>query len=673
VNTAAAAVIDDAPSQEPSGVGTSSSPDPRWARSALIGLLVATAAFWTVGLSRNGFANSFYAAAAQAGTQSWKAFLFGSSDAGNSITVDKPPASLWPMEIAGRIFGVNSWSILVPQVLLGLASVALLYMIVKKQFGPGAGLIAGLVLAVTPVATLMFRYNNPDALLTFLMIAAVWALMRAIGDGRTRWLVLCGALIGLGFLTKQLQVMLVVPGLALTYLIAGPAKLWARIGQLLAALIAIVLAAGWWVLLVTLVPAADRPYIGGSADNSFMNLTFGYNGLSRLTGAGLPGHGGRPPMGGQEGGPPMFGGGGVFGSRSGAGRLFSGEAGAQISWLIPAALVFLIVGIMLCGRVTRTDSRRAQLLVWGGWLVGAGAVFSFMSGIFHDYYTVALAPAVAALTGIGFVQLWGRRQSRWVGLLLAGTVGATAVWSWILLGRTPDFVPPLRWFVLIGGVAAALALAAAFNWPPGTLRRTLSACGVAAAAVAVLAGPVAYAVQTVATAHNGGIISGGPAINGAAGGFPGTATASGEAPGDGQGGFPGMRTIAVGDQMKQLLSADSRAYTWVAATNGALGAASYQLATGDPVMPIGGFMSFDPAPTLQQFQRDVADHRIHYYIEGGMGPGGAGNADGPGGVGMDQTNGKPREASKIADWVKQTFSATKVDGVTLYDLTTPPH
>lgn len=188
--------------------------DPRWVKPSLGALLVATAAFWAVGLSRNGWGNTFYAAAVQAGTRSGKAFLFGSSDAANSITVDKPPASLWVMEISTRLFGVNSWALQLPQVLLGVVSVGLLYASVRKPFGPAAGLIAGALLALTPVATLMFRYNNPDALLVFLMVAATWALLRGVDSGRTRWVVLCGALIGFGFLTKQLQVMLILPGLA---------------------------------------------------------------------------------------------------------------------------------------------------------------------------------------------------------------------------------------------------------------------------------------------------------------------------------------------------------------------------------------------------------------------------------------------------------------------------
>ena len=202
-------------------------------------------------MSRNGWANAFYAAAVQAGTRSWKAALFGSSDAANSITVDKPPASLWPMELSARLFGVNSWSVLVPQVLLGVATVALLYVTAKRAFGSAAGLVAGGLLALTPVATLMFRYNNPDALLVFLMVVAGWAVLRAVDDGRTRWLVLCGGGLGLGFLTKQLQVLLIAPALVGTYLVCGPPRLAVRVRQLGAAAAALVVAAGWWVLLVS--------------------------------------------------------------------------------------------------------------------------------------------------------------------------------------------------------------------------------------------------------------------------------------------------------------------------------------------------------------------------------------------------------------------------------------
>ena len=258
--------------------------DPRWARPALLALLLATAVLYLAGLSRSGYANEFYAAAVQAGTKSWKAFLFGSLDSSNFITVDKTPASLWVMELSGRIFGFSSWSLLVPQALEGVAAVGVLYAAVRRWFGGPAALIAGAVLALTPVATLMFRFDNPDALLVLVMTLAGYTITRAIESGRTRWILLTGALLGLGYLTKMLQAFLILPAFALVYLWAGQPALGKRIWQLLAGAGALVVAAGWWVVIDLLTPAADRPYVGGSTDNNILQLTFGYNGLGRLDG-----------------------------------------------------------------------------------------------------------------------------------------------------------------------------------------------------------------------------------------------------------------------------------------------------------------------------------------------------------------------------------------------------
>src|SRR5262252_1306449 len=246
--------------------------------------MLATALLYLIGLSRNGWANEFYAGAAQAGATSWKAFLFGSLDSSNFITVDKPAGFLWPMELSARIFGVNYWSLLVPQALAGVATIGVLYAAVRRWFGPAAALIAGAVMALTPVATLIFRYNNPDSLLVLVMVLAAYTTTRALESGRTRWLALTGALLGLGFLTKMLQAFLVLPVFGLAYLVAGPPRLGRRIGQLLAGGAALLAAAGWWVALVMLTPAANRPYIGGSTSNSILQLTFGYNGFGRLTG-----------------------------------------------------------------------------------------------------------------------------------------------------------------------------------------------------------------------------------------------------------------------------------------------------------------------------------------------------------------------------------------------------
>ncbi|WP_405178572.1 glycosyltransferase family 39 protein [Nocardia sp. NBC_01377] len=715
----------------------------RWEYPALAALLLGTAIAYLIDLSANGWANSFYSAAVQAGSKSWEAFFFGSSDAANSITVDKPPASLWLMELSVRVFGLNSWSILVPEVLLGVGSVALVWATVRRPFGSAAGLLAGSALAATPVAALMFRFNNPDALLVFLMVAAAWAMTRAVEDGRTRWLVLTGAFIGFGFLTKQLQVLLVVPALALTYLVAGPPALGKRVAQLFAAGAAMIVAAGWWLLAVELWPADSRPWIGGSQHNSILELTLGYNGLGRLNGeeTGSVGPGGELP----------FGGNGMWGS-TGITRLFEPAQGGQIAWLIPAALIGLVAGILLRGRASRTDPRRAALILWGGWLLVTGLVFSFMAGIFHAYYTVALAPAVAALVGASAVALWRERDRRLVRVAPAAMVAVTTATAWMLLSRSTNFVPWLRWTVLVGGIVTTVAM----------LLPTPRKVGLVTALAAVLvglAGPVAYSVDTIATAHQGSMPTAGPNVagmhgrgpmggegrsrmNGAmgetrpgadgqnraggrngsvpgtsrsdAGTVPGTngpgagtgpgtndpgagigpgtndpgagtgpganggtgtvpggdgASGSNNAPAtDGtlgaaqssetnQGGPGGMGGLlgssTPGAQVVALLESDGDKYTWVAAAIGSNSAAGYQLATELPVMPVGGFNGSDPSPTLEQFQRYVAEGKIHYFIGGGRG--------GPGG--------SESGSAAITAWVEQNFTATVVDGVTLYDLT----
>ncbi|MBB5914218.1 4-amino-4-deoxy-L-arabinose transferase-like glycosyltransferase [Nocardia transvalensis] len=492
----------------------------RWEFVALAVLLIGTAAAYLCNLNASGWGNSFYSAAAQAGSVSWKAFFFGSSDAANSITVDKTPASLWPMALSVRLFGLSTFSLLLPEVLMGVGTVALLWATVRRNFGAAAGLIAGLVLAVTPVAALMFRFNNPDALLVLMMVAAVWAMTRALEDGRWRWLVLCGLFVGFGFLAKQLQVLLVVPALALAYLIAGPPRLGTRILQLLAAAAGLVVGAGWWVLVAELWPAGSRPYFGGSQNNSIMELTLGYNGLGRLNGdeRGSVGPGGQLPAGGRG-----------FWGESGITRMFDSAQGGQIAWLIPAALVLLAAGLLLRGRAARTDGQRAALVIWGGWLLVTGLVFSYMKGIFHQYYTVALAPAVAVLVGAGAVTLWQHRDRWWVRFAAALALGLTVATAWMLLSRSADFVPWLRWAVLITGIAATIAL-----FLPLPTRAAFTAA--TAAGVIGLAGPVAYTVDTLATGHEGAIPSAGPRSGGMFG--PG-----GRPPGNARGmmfGGPGM-------------------------------------------------------------------------------------------------------------------------------------
>ena len=318
--------------------------------------------------------------------------------------------ALWFMALSVKIFGLSSWSILVPEALMGVASVALLHATVRRTTrSAAAGLIAGAVLALTPVAVLMFRFNNPDALLVLLLIGAVASTVRALESSRlraegvaahpVRWLALGGALVGFAFLTKMLQAFLVLPALALVYLLCAHTPIGKRIGHLLVAFGTMILAAGWWIAIVELWPASSRPYIGGSQDNSILELTLGYNGLGRITGNEVGSVGG----GGTGTGTGMWGETGIL-------RMFSSEIGGQIAWLLPASLILLVAGLWFTRRAARTDLVRAGLVVWGTWLLVTALCFSFMAGIFHAYYTVALAPAIGALVGIGATQLWQRRD-----------------------------------------------------------------------------------------------------------------------------------------------------------------------------------------------------------------------------------------------------------------------
>jgi 4-amino-4-deoxy-L-arabinose transferase-like glycosyltransferase len=624
-----------------------------------VALLGATAALYLVGLSRSGWANQFYAAAAQSGSKSWTAFLFGSLDSSNFITVDKPPASLWVMDLSVRLFGLSSWSVLVPQALEGVAAVALLYAAVKRVSGPTAGLLAGAVLATTPVATLMFRYDNPDALLVLLMTAAVYATVRACERARGRWLVLAGALLGFAFLTKMLQGLIVAPALAGAYLFAAPAALRTRIKHTLAAGAAMVAAAGWWIALVELWPAGSRPYIGGSTDNSILELTFGYNGLGRLTGSSNNGN--------------VTGGTGGFSSgETGLTRLFGTDMGSQISWLLPAALVALAALVWHTWSRSRTDALRATVIAWGGWLLITGVVLSYASGIIHPYYTVALAPAIAALVGIGVVTLWQAREREALRWWLAAVIAAGAFWTYELLGRAA-WHSELRWIVPLAGALAALAVLS------GRFRGLIVAPLVA---VALLVAPTAYSLQTASTAHTGAIPTAGPSTTAFGGGAPGGGAGARPGPGGGPGGTPpqgGGRfggtggtggtargtgggaagglggATAVSSALTSALQKNAGDYTWVAATTGDNEAASLELATGESVMALGGYNGTDPAITLAAFKQLVAEGKVHYYI-----------ADAQGFIGSTAAN--TSTAYAIEQWVTSTYTATTIGNTTVYDL-----
>ena len=695
-------------------LGHTSTANPRWYSPARATLLLTTLVAYVWSLGASGWANAYYSAAVQAGASSWKAWFFGSFDAANAITVDKPPASLWVMGLSARIFGVSSWSILVPEALMGVATVALVIAAVRRWFHPSAALLAGAVMATIPVATLMFRFNNPDALLVLLLTAAAYMMTRAIESARTKWLVFAGMLVGFGFLTKMMQAFVVLPAFGLAYLLAGPTRLRTRIAQGVAMAAATFASAAWWVAIVELWPKSSRPYIGGSQKNSVIELIFGYNGFGRLTGNETGSVGGGATQGGNWG-------------PTGWLRMFNSQFGTQISWLLPAALISMVVGLAVTARRDRTDRTRAAVLLWGLWLVITGVTFSLGKGIIHEYYSVALAPAIAALVGIGASLAIDHRDRWYARLAMSLTLVVSAIWAVALLLRTSSWNPWLRPVISVAGGVAAVAYLFFGK------RRRIAQATAALGLVALLAAPTAFSVATIKSPHTGSLPTagpssgrggmGGPGGMGRPGGFGGgmppagfggpgntstgststvTATATVTASSvtssatnstrpnntatnstglnntatnstatnstatnstatsnrpttGGMGGLLNASTAS--KELVAALKANSSAYRWAAATVGANSAAGYQLASDEPVLAIGGFNGSDPAPSLAEFQAFVAKGQIHYFIGSGSGGGFGGQMGGS------------SSSSEIASWVSSNFTATTIGGTTVYDLT----
>jgi 4-amino-4-deoxy-L-arabinose transferase-like glycosyltransferase len=460
----------------------------RLSRGELFALLVLAGVLNLWALAQNGWANTYYSAAVRSMSHSWHNFLFASLDPSGLMTVDKPPLALWVQALSVRVFGYHPLSMLVPQALMGMAAVALTYDLVRRRFGRAGGFAAGLVLALTPMTVAISRHNNPDALLVLCCVAALWCAVRALEDGRTRWLVLAGACVGLGFETKMGVALVVVPGIAAAWLWVAPRGRRRALRELLAGGASMTLIGGGWPALVELTPAASRPWVAGTSDNSALSLIFGYNGLGRVDGqAGGPG-----------GGP---GGGSLFGGAPGPLRLLESSLGGQAGWLLGFAVVGG-VGLLAATRLRRSDPRTGWLLATGGSFLTSAILFSAASGIFHPYYVSLLAPFTAALVGAGFAQvLRGGAGAR---LLGPAAIAVGVACELVVLG---DYSGQLTWLVpllVAVGVLAALALLAT-----ASSRVRVVALGTALAAL--LIAPSVWAVDTLGHAASGTFPAGGPA------------------------------------------------------------------------------------------------------------------------------------------------------------------
>ncbi|MFI6351957.1 glycosyltransferase family 39 protein [Streptomyces sp. NPDC050743] len=667
---------------------------PRWSLPALLAIELLAAVLYTWNLSGAGL-NSFYSAAVYSGTQNWKAWFFGSLDAGNFLTVDKPPFADMVMSLSCRIFGSGTWQMMLPEVVAGLAAIWILHSSVKRTFGHAAAAVAALVLALTPITVAINRDNNPDTILVLLMVAGAALALRAVANGRLLPLLGSAVCFGLAFNTKMLAGCIALPAVFAVYLLAARPKLVRRIANLLLAGVALAVSSFWWAVAVSLVPASERPYIGGSTDGTAWNLIMGYNGLGRIFGGEGNGGGGG-------------GGGGGFSGSAGLGRMFNDILGGQISWLLPFSALALVCGLILCGRAPRTDPTRAALVLWGGWTVLHYVTFATAEGTMHPYYTTALAPGIAALCGGGGVLLLRafRTDKRWTWALPAG-LAVTAVWSVVLLRRASGWN---TWLWPTVGVVMAVAIAGLFVFRSGKRVRLLAA-SVAAAVIAALAGPAAYAwsvpsgsgggmggTNPTAGPSTGGGFGGGPGGGGGRGGFPGGGTApgpsggapGGELPNGGQqaGGFPGgtrngelpggqgasggttppggtgtpnggpgstggrseagmgggMTGGGMGGANSELiayLKKHQDGATWLLAVSNSQSAAQIELSAEVPVISMWGFTGTDKAMTVAKLEELVAKGELHYIqLGGGMTGGGPAGADNS-------------VSSQVTSWVKK--------------------
>ena len=629
--------------------------------AAFGGLLLFTAIFYLWNLTINGMANSYYAAAAQAASTNWTAWLFGSLDAANFVSVDKPPINMMIMGLFGRIFGFSSWSMLLPHALAGIATVALVYLTVKRWYDARAGLIAGIVMAMTPAAALMFRFNNPDSFLTLFLTASAYAFLRSFeGKRPVLWLSLAGLFTGFAFNTKMLQGLLLLPIMTIIYISFAHSKFTTRMWHLGVAGVVTAVSTLWWSVLAWLTPAANRPWVGSTNDNNIWSLIFGYNGFGRLfghgsgPGGGAPGGGGAANMaqigtqaaqsaqmtpltggglgaGGRGGGPGGVG----FGGETGLLRIFNESFGPNIAWLILVALIGGGLVIWLLRRAPRRNKERVGVLLWLGWLLIHIVIFSMTSGTIHPYYVVAMAPAVAALVGIGAPYIWQAYTRRTkVAWILPLSIALTTILSIIMLGYS-NYWPWLMWLVMIaGGVATILTLL------PLSQTKRLKQIILVLAITAGMAAPIVFSVSTVATAHSGSIPTAGPGASA----MSNTNNESARAE----------------STLVSFLLENRHGTTWLAAVNSANESAPIQLSSSQPVMAIGGFNGSDSTLTLSQFKQLVKQGKVRYYVVNSR----QGKSGGPSGMGGSGSN------SEILAWMKSTGSKVDYGGTqyTVYDL-----
>ncbi|MBL8161704.1 MAG: glycosyltransferase family 39 protein [Anaerolineae bacterium] len=655
---------------------------------ALAMIMLLAAALNLINIEAVGDANTYYTAAVEAMLQSPSNFFFVAAEPGGSVTIDKPPLGLWLQAISAFFLGVNGFAVVLPQILAGIFSVPLLYILVKRWFGSRAGLIAALVMAIMPVSIAVQRNNTMDATLIFTLLLAAYAFIRATETGKLKWLLIGGVLVGLGFNIKMLQAFLPLPAFYALYFLSASVG-WRRKILHLALTTFVLLAVSLsWIIVVDLIPTDQRPYVGSSQSNSALELAVGYNGLQRLLGGlgrggsnaqpftpgtttdGQPATPGTdangqsitPPAGmtppaGFAGGPPNgIAGGGMFGGEIGSAgvlRLFTQPLDNEIGWLLPFGL--LSIGLLvLAGRPRLPLSREHQAVVlWGGWLV-TQVIFFSMAGFFHAYYLAMLTPPLAALVGIGLMRIWGIHQQRkWLGIiLLISTVGASLVYQMTIAAGYTDTLP---WLLIPAGILiiGAIMLVAARELPRYS---RLAVAGFVCGLIALTSVPAVWAgASTLSSDANAMLPHAYEGNSARSERMSGSAQAGAFNRPDGMpGAFGGG---GVNTELIEYLQANTQGMRWMMAVGSSNEGASYVLETGRGVLYMGGFSGQDPVVDAESLQALVDSGELRYILSGGR--------RGPG-----------MSSSDISTWLESSCavvtdvslgSATAFGGSTLYD------
>ena len=651
---------------------------PPWARPVLLAIAAVAAALFAWNITQAGLA-PFYSVAVKSMSESWKAFFYGAFDPQATITIDKLAGSFAPQALSARIFGFSQWSLALPQVIEGVITVLVMYRVVRRWAGVVPGLLAAALLALTPIAASTFGHSMEDGALVMCLVLAADAYQRAVMDARLRSLLWAGVWVGLGFQAKMLEAWMVLPALAIGYLVAAPVGLRRRLWHIGAAGVVMLAVSLSWIALYAFTPASDRPYVDGSTDNSAVAMVFGYNGLERFgisfpgavtsgpavgggVGAGLPA--------GAAGGGGGFAAGGTGGPRPAAGNGFgigwtkllgSGYA-AEIGWLYPLAVLALVFGLIWRRQAERSDQIRGGFVFWGVWLLTFGLIFSDMSRIPHTAYLASLAPPLAALSAAGVVMFWRLYRARgWRGWMLPVAVAAELAWTLFVWSSYGGFLPWARTAAVVAGVIAVIVLAGA-KLSQRTQARLVTV-GLAAGVAAMLAATTTWAASVLDGKYAGSSFNAGAGPETGAGlgaGGGGQALADGRpfakfaehygfgAPDGLRGGAGpagrrgrGAAGAEVGNAIvtstNAMTSAEERLYGYLMAHRDGASyllavpswseASPYILYTGQEVLAMGGFTGSVPEPTLARVKELVSSGQLRYFLVDGTG---AGPAAGPG-------------------------------------------